>query len=845
MVAVLAAAAPLAGCGGSPFRFDALPGPITTVDVAVAASGEQVPLSADEWSAVDHVLDGYLADFERLRGESIAPLVLEARRSAGDDLSSRADALARLRRRHATVLARIEALDVRFASDLTAALPARAGLAGRIAVRRSIDRAATVIEGLGDGSGRSPTLLDLEASVRALRLGAAETAAIEPALATYRSELARAGSALAAAVVEHPAEVLAAKEAAGVTDAAVAELASRAGESEEAKQALAAAREQLAQAERRAQRPLARAHAAVDDANRRGLEACCALLAPEAADRLRDLDAMRRTSDDGWSQAARFGIEVLALHPEVRSGQAARTARLLGACREALAEVLRAHSARRRAALGLAAAGGPAVDLDPEGRIRDMEKRLSALGDEVRAAAREELRDGTVDTLEQAGRLTPEEMVERLSPAIGRSAAERMVRATVRTAFRSDREEREPEWNGDLSIAEQLLLAPGMDHGAFRRAARAIGARDDDPMVEQIWDRHQARAASLETRQREQMRVLEAQAMESARDVERDPEAFERRLAGYLQALLAADGDRRDADDETFREVAIALGLPDDDARFTLARAVSSARRASLPWRRFRQPWLLGALWESDADPVSTALGIEQELDRDAALVVLAAHAVPLREAADRSRRAGLEALRDFLLFGVQARREGRTGDPQDYLEDLALRKIVDRVEQAGKDRRRAQRAALEAVAAISPELGDRFMEAWARETFPQFWNDGPAWREAASLAEAGADPSLGDAAQAVTSAAAGNWRDAQPALVRRLARWQDGRRSVPAPANAADLSTAAAMDPELASLCTERDEPSWRLLRTASVAAGLPPAARLRSDGRAGALPRPAAWTP
>jgi hypothetical protein len=76
----LAVTAMLAGCGsGANPRFDALPGPLSTLDLAIAAADEAAPLSADEWASLESMHDHYLTDFDRLRVEAIAPLVREVR----------------------------------------------------------------------------------------------------------------------------------------------------------------------------------------------------------------------------------------------------------------------------------------------------------------------------------------------------------------------------------------------------------------------------------------------------------------------------------------------------------------------------------------------------------------------------------------------------------------------------------------------------------------------------------------------------------------------------------------------------------------------------------------------
>ncbi len=836
----------LAGCGsGANPRFDALPGPISTLDLAIAAADEAAPLSADEWASLESMHDHYLTDFDRLRVEAITPLVREVRAREESEWVGDLETLGRFSRKHAVVLGRIKALDDRFTADVSEAFHTRASFVDRVASRRGIDRSARIIQGLSNGDDRTPTLLDLEPSVRALGLNAAEQAAVEPALAEYRRDLARAAEQLASAQVALPASKLAALKSAGVSAETVKQLAAHAKESDAARDAHTQAAEALSAAERVGMRPIARAFSQVDEANRRGLAAMIAALPPESAARLTADDERRRTSTDPYIEGGRFMLDVYARHPLVRSGRASQTRNAVEDARIALASVVRLRIQNERTRLSAADRGEAPTDDGSKARLDAEQTKAVAAFKKLRAAAEREIDDGTQELLDKSIGTTSDEMRELLTPMLGAGNADRVVRAAGRGIFRSSRERSEVPWNTDHSIAEQLLLAPGMDHEAFHLAARAVGAKDDDPLVEQIWDRHQARVDALMVRQREQMRALEAKSSEAANRATEDPTGFERSLGEYLQSLLAADGERRQADDETFREVAIAIGLSEDDARFVLARAVSASRRASLPWQRFRQAWLLGPLWESDADPISAALMIDNEVERNAALVLLTAHAERLNTSADEARRVGLEALRDFLLFGVRAKRDGKDGSPESFRNAPEVRGIVTRVHQAGKARRQSQRDAIASIAAMDQALGDRLTAAWLNATFPQFFAEGRARRDAADLADAGSPPTASDAASAVLDGGIDRWKIVDQDMIRRLTEWQDARRETPAPSDGAELVTAAATDPELAALRTLRDENAWRLLRMAASAQGQAPDARMRNDDGAGAVPRPATWAP
>jgi hypothetical protein len=273
---------------------------------------------------------------------------------------------------------------------------------------------------------------------------------------------------------------------------------------------------------------------------------------------------------------------------------------------------------------------------------------------------------------------------------------------------------------------------------------------------------------------------------------------------------------------------------------------VSAARRASLPWRRFRQPWLLGPLWQADADPVSMALEEEDELIRQAALGVLVPHLEPLRAAADAARRAGLESLRDLLLFGLRKQREGvRLGSPETYRDAPEVRSMVRRIEESAAARRRAQREAIGAVHGIDADLGADFMRRWSRATFPDFFMDGHAWRDAQDVALAAPAAAGADAAGARVAAAAERWRIVDLDMAERLCEWQDARGTTIVPDGLDELAVGGALDATLGMLRSLRDENAWRLLREAAIAGGEAPDRRMRDGLAGGSLPRPVAPAP
>ena len=842
LLALLAAA----GCGSpDETRFDAIPGPLRTADIAAAAAVEEVPLSEDEWASIESMHDRYLQDFDAVRRDTLAPLAREVREALGADLADDGATLARLGKRTAAALARIKSLDDRLSSELADAFRSRAAFAERLSHRRAIDRSAKVIEGESrSGEGMEPTILDLEVTVAGCGLSREDRLRIEPALAEYRHELSRAAAAAAEEWLEFPARFLAMRESAGVGPARLGAIEAAAGaapEDSDERRLLDAARSQLAQLRGRAALPRTRAYQAIDSAAVRALEPICAALPEEAAARLRAAELRARGSDDESVDVAWRSIDAARAHPAVREGRAPDTAKAAAALREAIERLLRLRAARIRA--DFAAASGnrtPGRPEDPE--LREAYVAMSRAGAPLLAAIAKECPEGDLaGALGEVGSLTPSAAVDRLAPAIGRAAAEWVVSRSCRAAFRSPQAADDFDFDDKLSFAEQLLLAPGMDHAAFRRAARALGARDDDPLVEQLWERHQARVAALEDQQRRQLKLLEKDAMDLARRGEERAAELERAIAGYLQALLVADGERREADDALFEEIAIAIGIPRDDPRMALARAISSARRASLPWRRFRLPWFLGPLWESDSDPLSMALAENDEVRRTAAVIAMAPFVDRLRDAAVAARRAGIEGLRDLLLTG--ARESASLRSPDDLRDRAEIQAALRRIADAASARRRVQREAIDAVATVDPALGNRMFHRWVADTCPEFLRDGAAWKTASDLAAAGPPPDRGDGGSLLARGAIERWTIVDDDLARRVAEWQDSERQEPPAASPADLVRLSAVDPAMAAMRTLRDESSWRLLRISATSAGRAPDALMPDEDVRRGSPRSVRW--
>jgi hypothetical protein len=264
-------------------RYDTLPPPLRTIDLAAAAADEPVPLTAAEWKAIDAAHARYLQGSDALRAEAIAPLVVVARAQASGWADADPAMFAPLARRHRSVMGRIRALDESFLLELSKELPGRESLAERIGARRAVTRPGCVIEGLRDGGRDGATVMDLDPVIRALGLDAASRTAIEPARMAYRRALSAAVQVLADAELDYPSALHAALARRGLDPRELARLRSAPIDGQAQQDALLDAETRCLAAERDAGRARARAMLAIDDANRNGLADVCAALPPAAA----------------------------------------------------------------------------------------------------------------------------------------------------------------------------------------------------------------------------------------------------------------------------------------------------------------------------------------------------------------------------------------------------------------------------------------------------------------------------------------------------------------------------------------------------------------------------------
>jgi hypothetical protein len=243
---------------------------------------------------------------------------------------------------------------------------------------------------------------------------------------------------------------------------------------------------------------------------------------------------------------------------------------------------------------------------------------------------------------------------------------------------------------------------------------------------------------------------------------------------------------------------------------------------------------------------VGAVLATPDPLVREATLAVLAPHAEPLRAAAEAARRAGLETLRDLLVFGLRQQRESRRArSPEEYRLDPEVQAMERRIAETARARREALRAAVEAVESLDASAGRSMRLAWARATVPEFFAEGRSWRDAHAEATAPPRPDRGTAEDAMLRAATDRWLEGDAAMVERLLAWQDAPRTDALPDSLDAARVLAATDAEFGAIRSVRDEGAARLMRAMAIAERLPPTGLMR-DARVGQAPaRMSNWSP
>ena len=816
---------------------------MVTPELVAASLEEPTPLSLEEWQVVDAALDPYLASYDELRRTTIAPFVKEVRQDRSRRWLNDPEALQRFARRYQSVAARVRALDEQFFSDLASAVPARPEWVERARTRRGVERAAKVISGADDravGQG----FLNLDTELQALLLlpsvGTAAPgfrAQLEPLRAAYRLELANTLDQLAQALVEFPSDRLAALHGAGLSDQAIDSYV-RAGTKPNGEDAAA-----LTKAVRASRARITKALLALDALNTRTLAAWQAVLPPELAARLSSEALVQAAPAEGNGHLVRWYTEVAEAMPEVRSGQCPKLSAALAECRAASDRVAEAQLKVQRARAEQTLRGE-----EPQNTAAD-EEALKKAGEVAQAALKRATDAGEAElTKERLERLrnlmnaTRDDGRTALQELVGDTQAARLMARAPRGMFQPPPPE-EPGMDRSRSLALQLLLGPMPARDDFDRLASALGAKLGDPVIEALWQRYEERADTLTKLQDAQLKDQEKRAQELGEQAAQDPARFERELASYMQALQTADEQRGALVLETLNDLAAARGVKSDDPRLVATRTQLAVARAGVPWRRFQLSWLVGPLWLSQVDVLAlTAAATPADPPRQAAVLALAtAHAEELERAALDSRQAGFEALKDFLMFVVDVRRNGRRDDvsPDDIPSMPEVQGMVRRARAAANLRADAQMSLLAALVPVLPQPAmARLNSDYAMQGFPEFFAETTWRRDAAAVASSVAQPGNLDAVSGRLQAAASRWRDLDAQMVARLLDWMRSPEACAPPLRAADLDALAVEDAELSALRTLRDENAMRLLRTAALVAGESAATRMPGAIRLGGRP-------
>lgn len=835
---VLAMLAALTGCN-PPFeaRHSALPEPMGASDLVAADMDETPPLSLEEWHTVDALVDRYHAQFEELRTQGFAPFARELRAEQGPRWQADEQLAARFDSKAQSLLAQAAALDDALCASLAEALPHRAAWAERARTRRAIDRAARVVAGSDDGGGGAGfTNLDVEVGAllsdpRAMGVEPGEVAsvraALEPLRAQYRQELALAAAALAEALLEFPSDRLRQLRSAGLPPELIdvyVRSSNRGGGDNEAI---------LREAVSRAARRVNRARIAMDDLNDRTLDAWTAVLPQGCSDRLRGEAVSRRVEPDGPQALARWYAEVMEALPEVRDGRAPRTQQ---AIREARAAIEANSEHRYRLWKAGTLQPGDAPSQQDTQRSEALSKAARESLDAATRAMEKELKPETVQALRSLLGMNIGDARAALGDLVGRTQAARLMMRAPHAMFQPADSQEEPE-RPHQSFALKMLLGPLPTRDDFDRIAEVLGARPNDPILQELWSRYEESATALTESQDTSLRVIEKRIEEVGREAQDNPQAFERVVAEYLRALMTADEARGQLMLDTMENIAAGRGIGKDDPRMVVARTQLAVARAAVPWRKFQIPWLMGPLWMSQADVLrmAEALGPSEPLAQQAAIGVAVAYAPALEEAALRARMEGFEVLRDLVSLVLQLQRRMRDSgmSPEDMARIAEVQPLIRRARDAGMARTVVQ---LQFISSLGEVVGTErhraLCSAYAQETFPEFFEENDWYRAARDLARSvpappsgGAD---GDGPAPQVAASAQRWMDADADLVDRLLAWQTSTPDSARPINARAVRGDALADATLATLRTWRDEHALRLLRDAAVARGEPAYSRM-----------------
>jgi hypothetical protein len=810
-------------------RHEALPDPIGTAHLVAAAIEEPTPLTLAEWQLVDSLLDGYLRTFDDLRASTIAPYV----RSVREDRSGRwlADdgALSKFDRRALSIAALVDSLDYTYFADLAQALPARTAFVERARTRRAIDRAARVAIGTDErGVGGSFADLDVEILAVLARPSIADRAAqlrtlLEPLRAAYRVELASAASKLSEALLEFPSDRLKELRNAGLSPDAIDRYV-RSGNTGSAEE-----RDLIMGAVRRSQQRIVRAQIAIDDLNVRTAATWASLLPADAADVFQSEATYRRTQPEQGQAMIRWFLEVIEVMPEVRDGRQPRIAAAIRSTRAAIDEYGAATlDAWRDQVMQPGRAGNPQGDERVQkARVAVEEARKSAT-----ATVEELMAPDTLAELRSVAGMAAPDARATLDKLIGRGQSARLMTRAPRNMFLRPEPEEE-SFDSNRSFALQLLLGPLANREDFDRIAAALGAAHDDPIVEELWRRYEERAQALNTQQEEALRTHEKLAQEKGERAENDPSAFEREVADYIRALMAADAARGQLMLDTLEDLAAGRGVPANDPRLFIARAQLTVARCAVPWRRFQLPWLVGPLMlaQTDALALAAAMTPEDATTKAAALAVAMAHAQNLEDTALAARMAGFEALQDFVSLVLRMNRERNSGMSPDEIPTMPEAQAMTRkTRTAALARLNAQLEFLRAMESVlGPQRSARLYASYANASFPEFFAEHTWLASARDMANAAAGGRAGlNATTDALQESASRWRDTNAAVVQRLLQWELLPTSETPPPRSTNLAPAAAADAEFAALRTMRDESALRLLRDAAVLAGEPPNARM-----------------
>ncbi len=782
---VACAATVLGACDSTPHRFDCFPSPMSTRALVPLGLRDQ----PEAWACVDAAHDRYLQSWSQLIAQEAAgvserilklsnPLEGGARDAWMRDLAT----VQQLANRHATILARMESMDLELLGAWNGCLGADwSRRLEALRVSRSIQRWRHVAEASG------PAILDLRLMVPGLPLDDEARQRLDEAMLAYAERLEPLARKLAQTRLEGPAVAIKLRERQMADTGKVDERAIN------------------DEIRRRNRKP----HDAVLQLDLSTIEQLRGSLPEASLDRLRE--AVVDAADHG---RPRFAKELLAPVAVELGPIDARTR----------ADVRRAMDAQETADAFLRNQIAEIALRNPEdSRLKDLRRQRAELLNTLNAKVIE---------------LLPKEMQAAMKRMQGDSVAQlrREMDAILDPAVASRLQRMLPEPEPQAppqrlpvrtgtDVIGQLLPPDFAAWAEIRLPSLAAGdASRSEPIRLLVRDAAERWTEELKASM-ERLQPLQREVEQALREPVTLSE-MQRRLRMATAELDAARSRLQLIEDPVLVDAAALVELPMSDPRIERLRLERAAEFAGLGWRNMP----VHTLFDLDREATIDLPTVIQELElspasRAVADMALVDAAVPLVESAETLRQACVQSLRGLVLEIKRAQLQGVADHKMGLVAGKAVKSGAAAIAVAAETRAQLQRGLMTRVAeALRPVEARMLRRAYWQSAYPElFVERKPIGATVDRLVDS--LPPAGDARAAADALLEAR----EEAIDQALPEMIQARRAWPTDAMSLDRRTYDQLEreaPVLALTLRLRDEIDARALRSLASLHGDDPAA-------------------